>query len=284
MQGRTLAALAAACLVLAACGSDDNNSSSSSSASKPASGAKQGGNLKVLYAADVDFIDPGVTYYQYGFNVAFATQRPLFSYKPDDASKSVPDLADGPAQVSSDGKTITIKIRKGVKFSPPVDREVTSKDVKYALERGYNPNVAGEYLAYFADIKGAADATKNAKAGEAPDIAGIETPDDQTIRFQMDKPRAAIVAGALSLPASAPVPQEYAEKYDAKKPSQYGTHQVATGPYMIANGGKAEASGYKPGQFIKLVRNPSWDSKTDYKPAYLNAITIEEGVDPDVAS
>src|SRR5205823_5979607 len=82
-------------------------------------------------------------YYQYGFNVAYMTQRPLYSYKPQDATNPVPDLADGPAQITNGGKTVTIHIKKGIKFSPPVSREVTSADVKYALERGYNPNVAG---------------------------------------------------------------------------------------------------------------------------------------------
>ena len=35
---------------------------------------------------------------------------------------------------------------------------------------------------------------------------------------------------------------------------------------------------------IKLVRNPNWDAATDYKPAYLDSITIKEGNEPDVAS
>jgi peptide/nickel transport system substrate-binding protein len=283
MQRICLIALCATGLVAAGCGGGGNKTTGTSSG-QPSGQAKRGGTLTVLYNGDVDFIDPGITYYQYGFNVAYETQRPLFSYKPNDAVNPVPDLATGPAKISNGGKTVTITIRKGVKFSPPVSREVTSKDVKYAIERGYNPNVAGEYLAYFADVKGAAEASKNAKSGVTPNISGIETPDDQTIRFQLTRPRAAIVAGALSLPASAPVPQSYAEKYDKLKPSQYGTHQVATGPYMVANGGKPEATGYKPGVYIKLVRNPNWDRTTDYKPAYLDAITIEEGLDPDVAS
>ena len=259
-------------------------SAGSDNATTAPSGAKQGGNLTVLYNADVDYIDPGLTYYQYGFNVAYATQRPLFSYKPDDSSKAVPDLAAGEAQVSADGKEVTVKIRKGIKFSPPVNREVTSKDVKYALERGYNPNIAGSYLAYFDDVKGAAEAKKNAKAGEAPNVTGITTPDDQTIKFELNRPRAPIVVGALSLPASAPVPEEYAAKYDKEKPSTYGTHQVATGPYMVSNGGGSKATGYKPSTYIRLVRNPNWDKATDYKPAYLDRITIEEGVDPAVGS
>jgi peptide/nickel transport system substrate-binding protein len=284
MQRICLIALCAAGLVTAGCGGGNDKSSTSGSSGQPSGGAKRGGTLNILYNGDVDFIDPGITYYQYGLNVAYMTQRPLYSYKPDDATNPVPDLAAGAPKITNGGKTLTVTIRKGVKFSPPVSREVTSKDVKYALERGYNPNVAGEYLAYFSDIKGAADASKGAKGGQTPAIAGIETPDDQTIRFQLTRPRAAIVAGALSMPASAPVPREYAEKYDKQKPSQYGIHQVATGPYMVANGGKASVTGYKPGNFIKLVRNPSWDRKTDYKPAYLDTINIEEGVDPDVAS
>ena len=102
--------------------------------------------------------------------------------------------------------------------------------------------------------------------------------------FKLDRPRGAIVAGALSLPASAPVPEEYAKKFDANNPTTYGQNQVATGPYMIQNDASGKAIGYKPGQYIKLVRNPNWDAKTDYKPAYLDSITIEEGVDPQVAS
>jgi peptide/nickel transport system substrate-binding protein len=278
-----VAALCAAAMVAAGCGGD-NEKSTGGSTGAPTGKAKTGGNLTVLYNGDVDYVDPGVTYYQYGFNVAYMTQRPLYSYKPGNATAAVPDLAAGPAKISNGGKTVTVKIRNGIRFSPPVNREVTSADVKYALERGYNPNVAGEYLAYFGDVKGAAAATKNAKAGTSPNIAGIETPDKYTIRFQLDRPRAAIVVGALSLPASAPVPKAYAERYDKQKPSQYGTHQVSTGPYMIENKGKAKASGYKPGTLIKLVRNPNWKRSTDYKPAYLDSITIEEGVDPDVGS
>src|SRR4051795_509332 len=132
-----LAGLALVALVAAGCGSSSGGSSANKGQSAPTSApssAKKGGQLTQLYAGDVDYIDPGQTYYQYGFNVAYATQRPLFSYKPD-STAAVPDLAAGPAKVSPDGKTVTIKIRKGVKFSPPVNREVTSADVKYAIER-----------------------------------------------------------------------------------------------------------------------------------------------------
>src|SRR3954451_18989140 len=153
-----VAASAALALVVAGCGSSngDNSSSTAKPGSAPAgSSAKKGGDLKVLYAADVDFMDPRATYYQYGFLVAYATQRPLYSYKPDDARTPQPDLADGPPQVSGDGKTVTVKMRSGVKFSPPVNRAVTSDDVAYAIERGFNKNVNGPYVgAYLGDLTG----------------------------------------------------------------------------------------------------------------------------------
>jgi len=279
-----VAASAALALVVAGCGSssNDNSSSTPKAGSAPAgSSAKKGGDLKVLYAADVDFMDPRATYYQYGFLVAYATQRPLYSYKPDDAKTPEPDLAEGPPDISSDGKTVTVKIRSGVKFSPPVNREVTSKDVKYALESGFTKTVNGPYVgAYMGDLHG----LKAFQDGKADNISGIETPDDQTIVFKLDRPRGAIVAGMLSMPASAPVPEEYAKKFDAENPSAYGKHVVATGPYMVQNDAQGNLTGWKPNESIKLVRNPNWDAKTDYKPAYLDTITIQEGVDPQVAS
>ena len=54
-------------------------------------------------------------------------------------------------------------------------------------------------------------------------------------------------------------------------------HQVFTGPYMVKNDASGKLVGYKPGREIDLVRNPSWDKSTDYRPAYLDSITIKEG-------
>ena len=273
---------AAAMLAVVGCGGGDKEESAQKAPATDAPAkAKQGGDLAVLYAADVDNIDPGITYYQYGFNVAYATQRPLYSYKPDDAKTPQPDLAEGEPQISADGKTVTVKLRSGVKFSPPVNRAVTSDDVAYAIERGFSKNVNGPYVgAYMGDMKG----LKAFQAGKATRIAGIETPDDHTIVFKLVRPRGAIVAGALSMPASAPVPRDYAKPFDAKNPSTYGQHQVSTGPYMVENDAKGNTTGYQPGKEIRLVRNPNWDRGTDYKPAYLDSITIREGVTPDVGS
>ena len=187
----------------------------------PAEG-KKGGKLTSLWTDDVDNIDCGITYYQMGFQVCAATQKSLYGYKPEDAINAVPDLAESDPQISEDGKTVTVKIKSGVKFSPPVDREVTSKDVKYAIERGFFNTVNNGYAgAYFGDLEGA-------KVGAKPGatIKGITTPDDTTIEFHLTKGTGGVVAGALALPLSSPVPKEYAAKFDAKNPSVYGQNQV----------------------------------------------------------
>ena len=110
-------------------------------ATAPPRAGKKGGKLTQLGASDVDFVDPGHTYYTVGFQVIYATQTPLYALKPDDATRPVPDLADGEPQISDDKKTVTVKIKKGVKFGPPVNREVQAKDVKYAFERAATKNV-----------------------------------------------------------------------------------------------------------------------------------------------
>src|SRR4051794_5604100 len=281
---RAMFAVAAAlALLVAGCGGDDSSSSEKPAQSNtPPKEAKKGGDLTVMYAADVDNIDPGITYYQYGFNVAYVTQRPLYSFKPDDATNPEPDLAEGPPQISDGGKTLTIKIRSGVKYAPPVNREVKSADVKYAIERGFLKTVNGPYVGiYLSDVNG----VKAFQDGKANEISGITTPDDHTIVFKMARPRAAIVAGAMAMPASAPVPKEYAQKFDkAAGTSKYGNYQAFTGPYMIQNNSSGKVTGYTPGNVIKLVRNPNWDASTDYKPAYADSITIKEGNDAQVAS
>ena len=235
-----------------------------------------------MYAADVDKIDPGQTYYQYGMNVAYATQRPLYSYKPDDASNLEPDLAEGPPEIAEDGKTVTVKIRTGVKFSPPVDREVTSADVKYGLERGFTAAGRGP-------VRGRLHGQPDGPEG-VPGRQGGRDRGHRDARRPDDRPRSSTPRAAPSSPPRCrcrprrPVPKEYAQKFDRKQPSAYGENQVATGPYMVENDESGKLTGYTPGTEIKLVRNPNWDASTDYKPAYVDSITIKEGNDPDVAS
>jgi peptide/nickel transport system substrate-binding protein len=264
--------------VVAACGGDDNSSSSTSKSSagtesnaKSADApAKKGGKITMLSSSDVDFVDPGHTYYTFGEMVTLATNRPLYSFKPDDATTPVPDLADGEAQISDDKKTVTVKIRKGVKYAPPVNREVTSKDVKYAFERFFSVNVGGQYPGYFQVIQGAP--TKPTK-GVKP-ISGITTPDDQTIVFKLKEPTAVSFIAALVMPITVPVPEEYAKPFDAKNPSTYNTHVAFTGPYQIENNSSGSLTGYKPGKSISMKRNPNWDAKTDYRPANADSFFI----------
>ena len=47
----------------------------------------------------------------------------------------VPDLATNLGTVSKDGLTYTFHLKSGIKFGPPLNREITSKDVLFAFER-----------------------------------------------------------------------------------------------------------------------------------------------------
>lgn len=275
-----LAALALLALFATACGGDDNTTSggapagqSSEDQKQALEGGQKGGKLTQLGASDVDFLDPGKSYYTGGFQVIYAMNRTLYSFKPEDGTNPVPDLAAADPEISADKKTVTVKIRPGVKFGPPVDRDVTSKDVKYAVERFFSINVGGQYPGYFSPIVGApAEPTKGVKP-----ISGITTPDDQTIVFKLKDPVGVSFAAALVMPITAPVPKEYAAKFDAKNPSTYNTQVVASGPYMIENDAQGKLVGYKAGKSISMVRNPNWDGAAtgDYRPAYLDEIFLK---------
>jgi peptide/nickel transport system substrate-binding protein len=280
----TALALAAA---LGACGSSKKTSASAGGSApqgvqtpqtESLTGGKHGGVLNSVQSEDFEHLDPGQSYFQIDYGITSVTQRSLYSYKPNDFSSPVPDLAEAPAQLSDGNKLITIKIRKGVRFSPPVNREVTAADVVYAFERVANPNVANPYYeGYLKPIEG----MPKAKGGPIP---GVKATDKYTVQIKLTEPQAPIVVASMVLPWSAPVPKEYAEKLDEKKPSEYTSRMVATGPYMLKNdkSGKVLGIGYQAGKSATLVRNPNWDASTDYRPAYLDQINVSIGGDPNV--
>src|SRR3954463_2008900 len=107
-----VAALATALLIVA-CGGGSNGGE-----------AQKGGTLTILeVAGGVDSLDPGYWYYQTDYeNLGQTTQRWLYGWKPA-AKQPRPDIATGPPQVSNGAKTLTIKIRPGIKYSAPLQNQ-----------------------------------------------------------------------------------------------------------------------------------------------------------------
>jgi len=186
-------------------------------------------------------------------------------------NKLVPDLATSVPKPTDGGKTYTFHLKSGIKFAPPVNRVVTSKDVKYALQRLANPKNGGQYAFYYADIVGWANGAKG------KNISGITTPNASTIVIKLSKPRGDFLF-AMAMPATAPIPQEIGKCFEGKA-GAYGRNVVSTGPYMIAGSDKVDisscakvkpTSGFDGQTILDLVRNPNYSPKTDSKAAREN--------------
>jgi peptide/nickel transport system substrate-binding protein len=263
MRSRRKAAVGAlsaiAALVLAACGGGNVASSGGTSGSGGAADVngvhnpsdQTGGTLRFANSGDWDSLDPGDNYYGYEWNFVRLYGRALVMFKSapgKDGATLVPDLAQTLGVPSDGAKTWTYKLRPGVKFEDGTP--VTSKDVKYAVERQLDKNTLPNgptYFNDFLDLQG----YQSAYQDTSPDKLGlkaIETPDDQTIVFKLKQPFSGFDYFA-QLPATIPVPQ-------AKDTgTKYKEHVVSTGPYMFDTNDL--------GKSFTLKRNPNWDQATD---------------------
>jgi peptide/nickel transport system substrate-binding protein len=290
-----IAAIAAVCAVaVAACGSSGSGNSGSSSGSsgssssssssglslaglantKPdASAQHMGGTLNMISNEGWEHLDPATSYFQIDYLIVYATQTPLYTFTPTSDSPT-PLLASGMPQVSDGGKTLTVHIKAGWKFSPPVNRAITSKDVAWAFQRMFNSNTQNGYASGYFPIAGAKAATTDAP------ISGISTPNDTTIVFHLTKPFGPTMVQALTMPGTSAIPAGSTTASDKSSPSKWDsnpTSQVFTGPYMIKS--------YNAGRNITLVRNPNWNRQLDgVRPAYADKIVWNAGADPTVAA
>jgi peptide/nickel transport system substrate-binding protein len=225
----------------------------------------RGGTLQVL-SADPDVKLDTATFYYPPITRAYA--RTLYGYNlagpPEQATVPVPDIASGPPQVSADRRTYTFTLRGGVRYAPPVNREVTAHDFITAIQRLYdkqNPSYAQQY----ADLIAGA---RRYGAGKASRISGLAAPDARTLTITLDQPAEDLLS-ILTLPYFAPVPGEYAASYAVG--ANYDGHVVGSGPYTPTT--------YIPRKLIVLVRNPNWDSATDpLRKAWVDRIQVKLSV------
>jgi peptide/nickel transport system substrate-binding protein len=264
---RWLALLAALVLLASACdrgsvGADDG---------KPRRGVKRG-TLRVWNLNDVDALDPGIAYVATDFALLRGLVRELYSFdsrlEGERSLQPVPDLADGPYQLSDDGRTYTFKLRQGVLYDRPANRDVRAEDFIYAVERQLDPRTPSPNP-YTRLIRGVNDFA----AGKAKTISGMQAPDRYTLRITLDQP-ATDFPSLLTLPFFSPMPREEASKYQPGR--DYAEHLIASGPYRLKQ--------YTPGRRIELVRNENWDPQTDpLRAAWVDKIVVDIGhSEPDI--
>lgn len=278
-----VATAAALALGLSACAGSQTPGTSSSggaggSGAAPAANAalnavvrptdKKGGTLRFGITSDWDSVDTGDTYYGLSWDFLRNYARTLVSFKAapgDQGNQLVGDLATGLGKPSADNKTWTYTLRDGIKFEDGTP--ITSKDIKYAVARQLDKNTFPNGPTYFNDFLADVPSGYSVyKDKNLADLKSIDTPDDKTIVFKLNKPFSAFDYFA-QLPATAPVP---AAKDTGTK---YKEHVIASGPYKF--------SVYQPGKRIELVRNDQYDPKTDPdtgRKALPDKITVEIGV------
>jgi peptide/nickel transport system substrate-binding protein len=224
----------------------------------------RGGTLRVLSA------DPEVrldTADSFAGPIAHSYVRTLYGYDlsgpPEQKTVAVPDIASG-YQLSADRRTYTFTLRPGVRYAPPVNREVTATDFITAIERLYDKEHPSYWQQYADPIAG----TAAFAARKASRISGLAAPDARTLRITLTQPAGDFLS-ILALPGFAPVPGEYAASYAVGE--NYGGHVVGTGPYNPTT--------YDPGKTVVLDRNPNWDPTTDpLRHAWVDRIKVTLGV------
>jgi peptide/nickel transport system substrate-binding protein len=222
-----------AALALAACGGGSSSSSTSGSA------GNDGGTLVGAYSSFPDYLDPALSQTLEGWTATYDTYVPLLTYKHAGGTAGgqvIPGLATALPKVTDGGKTYTLTLRKGLRYSN--GEPVVASDFTHSLERVFKLNSGGS--PFYEGIVGAAQFMKSKKGG----IGGVEADDKSgQITIHLEAPNGSFEQ-MLALPYVALLPAKTPDKDLSASPPP------ATGPYVISSS--------KPGQGWEYERNPQW--------------------------
>ena len=170
-----LAALAA--IGLASCGGG-------SDAPPAAAGGKKGGTLNGTYASFPDYMDPALSYTAEGWTAMADVYVPLLTYKHangEEGSEVIPGLAKELPKISNGGKTYTLFLRPGLKYSDGTP--VKASDFPFAVERMIELNSGGS--PFYLTIEGA---EKFAETKQGADPRDQDQRQDRRNRHQPRRP------------------------------------------------------------------------------------------------
>lgn len=169
-----------AAVAIAACGGGSDNGDSGDSGGGSAESApagRTGGEATFAYASFPDYLDPALSYTVAGWQALADTNMPLLTYKRttgEAGATLIPGLAEAMPEVTDGGKTYTLTLRDGLKYSD--GSPVKASDFEHTIQRVINLESGGSSF-FTGNIVGADKYEKDGKAKE--DISGI-TADDAT--------------------------------------------------------------------------------------------------------
>jgi peptide/nickel transport system substrate-binding protein len=175
-----LLSVGVAAVAIAACGGGDDNDSGGDSgggSSESAPAGRTGGEATFAYASFPDYLDPALSYTVAGIQALTDTNMGLLTYKRvagKEGATLIPALAEAMPEVSDDGKTYTLTLREGLKYSDGTP--VKASDFEHTIKRVINLESGGSSF-YTSNIEGAEEYLKAGKA--KGDISGM-TADDAT--------------------------------------------------------------------------------------------------------
>jgi peptide/nickel transport system substrate-binding protein/oligopeptide transport system substrate-binding protein len=252
--------------LLAACGGTQSPAAPVATSAAPGAAAttapaapQKGGAIVIAYKDDLATLDPAIGYDWTNWPAEKLVFDGLLDY--DSGTTIEPRLAESLPEINADATVYTFKLRKGVKFSN--GREFTSDDVVYTITRVLDPKTASPGAGFFTGIKGAQDLID----GKATSVEGIQALDPYTVQFTLVSPDVTFL-NKMALNFAFIVPKEEV----AKAGENFGHAPVGTGPFVLKE--------WQSGQFLTFERNPNY-----FMPdrPYLDKITIQVGVAPDVA-
>jgi peptide/nickel transport system substrate-binding protein len=182
---------------------------------------KRGNTLIIGRAEDVSGLDPHKQSSSASLRAIELIYDPLFTFDKD--MKIVPDLAEA-WKWSDDGKTITISLRKNVRFHN--GDPLTADDVKFSLERIMDDKTLAAMRAFFLDID------------------KIEATDTNTVTIRLKRVNSAILA-ALAQPNAAIVSKKFVSSGGAFNKESGGT-------------GMFKLSKWDPGRSLVLSANKDY--------------------------
>jgi len=194
-----LALFATLAMVAAGCGGGSDEGSTSGSSG---GGGSEGGTVEVLYGTAPDFLDPQLGYTTQSAEPAWIVYTGLVTYRHEAGEAGgelIPGLATALPEISEDGLTYRMTLRRGLTFSD--GRPVNASDFAYTIMRMIKLDWGGK--SFFTNyIDGAAAYDR----GDADSISGIQTDDAiGAITIRLTEPYGAF-SNVIAFPSAGLVP------------------------------------------------------------------------------